>query len=78
MPVLLFSRRWNFFIPRCGLSPSPATGLVGLEENTFLGDYFRCVGVMPLASQRCSIYPVDTRLEDRKGLTICMFCSVLL
>ena len=38
---------------RCRLSPSPATGLVGMEENTFLSDYFACVGFLPFTSQRC-------------------------
>ena len=37
---------------RCRLSASPATGLVGMQENAFLGDYFGCMGFMPLTTQR--------------------------
>ncbi|CAM9902765.1 unnamed protein product, partial [Laminaria digitata] len=36
---------------RCRLSPSPATGLVGMQENSFLSDYFNCVGFLPFTSQ---------------------------
>ncbi|CAM9724096.1 unnamed protein product [Scytosiphon promiscuus] len=36
---------------RCTMRPSPATGLVGMEENAFLGDFFGCVGFMPLTTQ---------------------------
>lgn len=32
-------------------SASPATGLVGLQENAFLNDFFRSAGFMPLATQ---------------------------
>ena len=38
------------FRPRCGLSPSPATGLVGMQENAFLSDFFACVGFLPLTT----------------------------
>ena len=49
LPVLyLFS-----FCHRCKLSASPATGLVGMEENGFLCDFFGCVGFLPLATHRC-------------------------
>ena len=37
---------------RCRLSASPATGLVGMQENTFLSDFFGCVGFLPLTTQR--------------------------
>ena len=37
---------------RCRLSASPATGLVGMQENAFLSDYFACLGFLPLASAR--------------------------
>ena len=40
------------FRPRCSLSPSPATGLVGMQENTFLSDFFACVGFLPLVTKR--------------------------
>lgn len=33
-------------------SASPATGLIGLEENEFLGDFFECLGFLALANQR--------------------------
>ncbi|CAN0429500.1 unnamed protein product, partial [Hapterophycus canaliculatus] len=36
---------------RCSLRPSPATGLVGLQENTFLSDFFGCVGFLPLTNE---------------------------
>eukprot|EP00903_Cladosiphon_okamuranus_P019499 g17932.t1 len=32
-------------------SASPATGLIGLQENEFLGDFFRCLGFLSLASE---------------------------
>ncbi|CAN0152434.1 unnamed protein product [Scytosiphon promiscuus] len=32
---------------------SPATGLVGMQENDFLSDFFGCVGFLPLANERC-------------------------
>eukprot|EP00903_Cladosiphon_okamuranus_P015538 g14344.t1 len=37
-------------IKRCRLSASPATGLVGMQENAFLSDFFACVGFMPLTT----------------------------
>eukprot|EP00752_Nemacystus_decipiens_P011601 g10302.t1 len=36
---------------RCRFSASPATGLVGMQENAFLSDFFGCVGFMPLTTQ---------------------------
>ncbi|CAM9517697.1 unnamed protein product, partial [Ectocarpus sp. 12 AP-2014] len=38
-------------LTRFGLSASPATGLVGMQENAFLGDFFGCVGFLPLTTQ---------------------------
>ena len=38
---------------RCRLSASPATGLVGMQENSFLKDFFGCVGFLPLTTHRC-------------------------
>ncbi|CAM9883013.1 unnamed protein product, partial [Ectocarpus sp. 12 AP-2014] len=35
---------------RCRLSASPATGLVGMQENAFLSDFFGCVGFLPLTT----------------------------
>ncbi|CAM9748965.1 unnamed protein product [Scytosiphon promiscuus] len=35
---------------RSRLSASPATGLVGLQENSFLGGFFDCMAFLPLAS----------------------------
>ena len=43
---------------RCRLSASPATGLVGMQENAFLSDFFGCVGFLPLTTQRWVPYPV--------------------
>ncbi|CBN75398.1 expressed unknown protein [Ectocarpus siliculosus] len=37
---------------RFRLSASPAIGLVGMQENTFLTDFFGCVGFLPLTTQR--------------------------
>ncbi|CAN0100861.1 unnamed protein product, partial [Ectocarpus sp. 12 AP-2014] len=36
---------------RFRVSASPATGLVGMEENVFLSDFFGCVGFLPLTTQ---------------------------
>lgn len=44
--------RGTNYLRRCRLSPSPATGLVGLQENAFLNDYFGCLGFLPLATAR--------------------------
>ncbi|CAN0443019.1 unnamed protein product [Pylaiella littoralis] len=38
-------------LKRCRLSASPATGLVGMQENAFLGDFFGCLGILPLATE---------------------------
>ncbi|CAN0123290.1 unnamed protein product [Ectocarpus sp. 6 AP-2014] len=38
-------------LARFGLSASPATGLVGMQENAFLSDFFGCVGFLPLTTQ---------------------------
>lgn len=42
---------------RCRLRASPATGLVGMQENAFLNDYFECLGFLPLASARWAAQP---------------------
>jgi len=34
------------------MSASPATGLIGLEENGYLRDFYACMGFLSLASQR--------------------------
>ncbi|CAN0372411.1 unnamed protein product, partial [Ectocarpus sp. 13 AM-2016] len=42
----------------CGMLPlkrfrwsaSPATGLVGMQENACLSDFFGCIGFMPLTT----------------------------
>ncbi|CAM9932348.1 unnamed protein product, partial [Hapterophycus canaliculatus] len=39
-------------LKRCRLSPSPATGLVGMQENGFLCHFFGCLGFLPLATER--------------------------
>eukprot|EP00752_Nemacystus_decipiens_P002827 g2635.t1 len=38
-------------IPRGQFSASPATGLIGLQENEFLGDFFGCLGFLSLVSE---------------------------
>ncbi|CAB1109300.1 unnamed protein product [Ectocarpus sp. CCAP 1310/34] len=38
-------------LKRLKLSASPATGLVGMQENAFLSDFFGCVGFMPFTSR---------------------------
>lgn len=40
-----------FGVVRGRFSASPATGLVGLQENEFLGDFFECLGFLSLASE---------------------------
>lgn len=42
---------------RCRFSASPATGLVGFEENELLSDYFRCFSVLPLTRARYRVVP---------------------
>lgn len=37
---------------RVRLCTSPATGLTGLQENQFLGDFFKSLGFLALADQR--------------------------
>ncbi|CAN0026666.1 unnamed protein product [Ectocarpus sp. 4 AP-2014] len=37
-------------VKRFRLSASPATGLVGMQENVFLSDFFGCVGFLPLTT----------------------------
>ncbi|CAN0123755.1 unnamed protein product [Ectocarpus sp. 6 AP-2014] len=37
-------------LKRFRLNASPATGLVGMQENTFLSDFFGCVGFLPLTT----------------------------
>ena len=53
---ILFSHLWHdavlLCLNRCRLSASPATGLVGMRENTFISDFFGCIGFLPLATQR--------------------------
>ncbi|CAN0121203.1 unnamed protein product, partial [Ectocarpus fasciculatus] len=39
-----------FRLTRCRLSASPATGLVGMQENAYLSDFFGCVGCLPLTT----------------------------
>lgn len=68
--VILSSKigsRLYFCLHRCGLSPSPATGLVGLEENTFLSDYFR-VGFMPFTTQRYNSYSGKRSGVENEGI----------
>eukprot|EP00752_Nemacystus_decipiens_P008860 g7906.t1 len=57
---------------RCSLSPSPATGLVGMQENAFLCDFFGCVGFLPLTTKshiretmvKIMLAPVSRRQAD--------------
>lgn len=37
---------------RARLSPSPATGLVGLRENVFIGEFFSMMGFLPFTTER--------------------------
>ncbi|CBN75415.1 expressed unknown protein [Ectocarpus siliculosus] len=37
-------------LKRFRLNASPATGLVGMQENVFLSDFFGCVGFLPLTT----------------------------
>ncbi|CAN0402652.1 unnamed protein product [Ectocarpus sp. 12 AP-2014] len=39
-----------FCFTRFRLGASPATGLVGMQENAFLNDFFGCVGLLPLTT----------------------------
>ncbi|CAM9561018.1 unnamed protein product, partial [Ectocarpus fasciculatus] len=40
-------------LKRFRLSASPAAGLVGMQENACLSDFFGCVGFLPLTTRRC-------------------------
>ncbi|CAN0001263.1 unnamed protein product [Ectocarpus fasciculatus] len=42
----------DMVIKRCRFSSSPATGLVGMQENVFLSNFFGSVGFLPLATRR--------------------------
>ncbi|CAM9235425.1 unnamed protein product, partial [Ectocarpus sp. 8 AP-2014] len=46
-----FLARGTLPLKRCRLSASPATGLVGMQENAFLSDFFGCVGFLPLTTR---------------------------
>ncbi|CAN0124084.1 unnamed protein product [Ectocarpus sp. 6 AP-2014] len=46
-----FLARDTLPLKRCRLSASPATGLVGMQENAFLSDFFGCVGFLPLTTR---------------------------
>lgn len=37
---------------RAKMVPSSATGLVGLEENVFVADFFDRLGFFPISSER--------------------------
>lgn len=57
---------------RCHLSASPATGLVGMEENVLLSEYFTCAGFLSLilprySCQRDALCPQ----MHRKQLAVC-------
>ncbi|CAB1118852.1 unnamed protein product [Ectocarpus sp. CCAP 1310/34] len=43
--------RGRMSLKRCRLSASPATGLVGMQENGFLGAFFGCLGILPLTTE---------------------------
>eukprot|EP00752_Nemacystus_decipiens_P002826 g2634.t1 len=47
--------RVMFPLKRGRFSASPATGLIGLQENEFLGDFFGCLGFLSLASERACV-----------------------
>ncbi|CAM9794065.1 unnamed protein product [Ectocarpus sp. 4 AP-2014] len=38
-------------LKRARLSPSPATGLIGLKENAYIGDFFQTMGFLPITSE---------------------------
>ncbi|CAM9560265.1 unnamed protein product [Scytosiphon promiscuus] len=38
-------------LKRPRLSPSPATGLIGLRENVYIGDFFQTMGFLPFTSE---------------------------
>ncbi len=37
---------------RARLSPSAATGLIGMRENVFIEDFFRTMGFLPFTTER--------------------------
>ncbi|CAN0428305.1 unnamed protein product [Pylaiella littoralis] len=61
-------------LKRGQFSASPATGLVGLQENGFLSDFFECLGFLSLASEsavRTAIFSVmRAAVREEKEATI--------
>lgn len=37
---------------RARLSPSAATGLIGMRENVFIEEFFRTMGLLPFTTER--------------------------
>eukprot|EP00903_Cladosiphon_okamuranus_P006027 g5945.t1 len=57
---------------RCRFSASPATGLIGQQENGFLDDFFGCLGFLSLANEStirkamvCIMVAVGTHYSER-------------
>jgi len=69
----LTASRHSSQLCRCRWSASPATGLVGMEENGFLRDFFGCAGFLPLTTQRCRV-----QYFSRKLISSCLGSNHLL
>ncbi|CAN0364964.1 unnamed protein product [Ectocarpus sp. 6 AP-2014] len=50
-PLGAFATSGTLPLKRFRLGASPATGLVGLQENAFLSDFFGCAGFLPLTTK---------------------------
>lgn len=59
-----------FCVVRGRFSASPATGLIGLQENELLGDFFGCLGFLSLASERLVALPESHKVIDFKRLVV--------
>ncbi|CAM9803722.1 unnamed protein product, partial [Sphacelaria rigidula] len=48
---MLITRSNCRLLRRYRFGASPATGLVGMQENAFVSDFFTCLRFFPLASE---------------------------
>eukprot|EP00903_Cladosiphon_okamuranus_P014223 g13214.t1 len=56
----------KLLLQRACLTPSPATGLIGLRENAYIADFFRTLGFLPFVSESFI----------RKAMVKTMFCAM--
>ncbi|CAM9619262.1 unnamed protein product, partial [Ectocarpus sp. 12 AP-2014] len=61
----------DIVLKRYRFSASPATGLVGMQENVFLSNFFGSVGFLPLATRRYSTGSFYRVLRNVDYSTVC-------